>query len=151
MRDVSFGLTLRRFSVALGAMLALLSVGIGSGALSTLGSVDAARPADAWVGDVSPAYLYGYTSAALTACPLQEGPAWRDFERALADYRAKNAFLEDVSRGFAAFDRDANANGYPTVCDQALNSYGARDSDSGILLTTSIAAADRVAPLRVGH
>lgn len=153
MRDVSFGLSLRHLLLALTVILVALSAAVGSGALRTLGSVDAARRADVSRGEISPAYLYGYTSAALTACPLEEGPAWEAFERALAEQgqSAENGFLAEVSEGFATFDRDANAHGHSTVCDQALNLYGTRDSDHGLLLSNSIVDGEAIAPSRGGY
>lgn len=152
MGDASSGLRFRRLPVALTVVLAALSAVVGSVALVTPDAINAVwRSDDASVRDFSAAHLYGYTSAALTACPLKEGPAWGAFERTLAEERAKNALLSDVSEGFATFDRDASTHGLSTICDQALNLYGTGNSEFGFLLSTSAGSGYPAAPLRSGY
>ncbi len=77
------------------------------------------RPADAGSAD----YLFGFASAAMTACPLEPGAAWQTLGT-LVSTNGAGEVPRDLTRGFAAFATLSEQIGAAAACDQALTLFG---------------------------
>lgn len=77
------------------------------------------RPADAGSAD----YLFGFASAAMTACPLEPGAAWQKL-RTLVSTTGAGEVPQDLTRGFAAFATLSERLGAAAACDQAISLFG---------------------------
>jgi len=74
-------------------------------------------------GGRSADYLFGFASAAVTACPLKPGAAWQTLGT-LVSTNGAGEVPHDLRRGFAAFATLSEQVGAAAACDQALTLFG---------------------------
>lgn len=83
--------------------------------------------------NASQAYLFGFTSAAMTACPRPDGQEWklgRDVSSA-----ADGSLDPDIAFGFAAFAELSDRIGHAVACRFAARTRGTEPATEGDLVT----------------
>jgi hypothetical protein len=110
----------RRKYILLGALLAA-AIGVAGLYYGQEDSRFEAMNSEA--GSRSPAYLFGFAHAALTACNVSPGPGL-DQLAAAVQRDPHGVLADDMKAGFAEFGRILQASGTAEACRQAEHFFG---------------------------